>query len=122
MIDTRNTFKSLDAQISDAQRQILNRQQTIDVGTARMIGNIRWQLTKPTTLMMAAGIGFIVGELSCCSSLKKSNIANQPQENDISPLKIALNLFITARTLYAALPMAWLIKCHHQSIAQNKPS
>lgn len=122
MINTRNTFKSLNAQISDAQRQVLKRQQKVDVGTARMIRTMRWQLTKPTSLILATGIGFIVGELSRCSSPKKSNTVNQPRESEISPLKIALNLLITARTLYTALPMAWLIKSYHQSIAKNKPS
>lgn len=96
--------QSLQRQIDVAEYQVQLRRRLIN-GRAKILANkINQRLADTTTLFMAAGIGFIVAEFTKCPHPKSANPANH------SPLKIALTLLMSARTLYMALPVAWLMK------------
>ena len=105
--------KSLNAQIKEIERQILNRQREVDVRTAILVEKIQQQIPQqiivtPANLLLAGSIGFILGELTKCYSSANSEAART------SPLKIALNLITSAQNLYAALPLVWLITSRYQ--------
>lgn len=110
----RCNSKSLTAQIKDAERQVLDRQQKIGIRTTILIRKIHQQMTAPATLLMAGGIGFIFGELTKCQTYKARGTIDKTHAAGTTPLKIALNLMTSAQTLYAALPLAWIIKSYFQ--------
>ncbi|MCK9635391.1 MAG: hypothetical protein M0R41_03850 [Methylobacter tundripaludum] len=110
----RSKSKSLTAQIKDAERQVLDRQQKIGIRTTILIRKIHQQMTAPATLLLAGGIGFIIGELTKPRTSKVRGTINKLEATETTPLKIALNLVTSARTLYTALPLAWIIKSYFQ--------
>ncbi|HEY8096694.1 MAG TPA: hypothetical protein VIE65_11475 [Methylobacter sp.] len=113
--------KSLTAQINAAERQVLNRQQEVGIRTATLVRNIHQQMTAPATLLLAGGIGFIIGELTKRqTSKKRPGTVDKPQATESSPLRIALNLITSARTLYTALPLVWMMKSYCQPDASGQ--
>ena len=110
----RSKPKSLTAQIRDAERQVLSRQRGGNVRAAMLVRKIRQQMTAPATLLMAGGIGFIIGELTLHQPQKSRGTADKPGAAEASPLTTALNLITSAHTLYMALPIAWMMKSFHQ--------
>lgn len=116
----RSNSKSLTAQIKDAERQVLDRQQKIGIRTTILIRKIHQQMTAPATLLLAGGIGSIIGELTKCRTSKVRGTINKADASETTPLKIALNLVTSARTLYTALPLAWMIKSHFQPGAASQ--
>ena len=114
----RSKTRSLTAQIRAVEQQILNRQQRVDGCAAKLVGNIQQQITAPATLLLAGGIGFIIGELTKRQPSRPHDTADKLHSAQVSPLKIALNLIISIHTLYTALPLAWIIK----SFRQSRPS
>jgi len=113
--------KSLTAQINAAERQVLNRQQEIGIRTTTLVRKIHQQMTAPATLLLAGGIGFIIGELTKRqTSKKRPGTVDKPQAAETSPLRIALNLITSARTLYTALPLVWMMKSYRQPGASGQ--
>lgn len=112
--------QSLTAQINAAERQVLNRQQQARIRKATLVRKIHRQMTAPATLLLAAGIGFIIGELTKRPRPKLHGTDGKPQVAESSPLRIALNLITSARTLYTALPLAWMMKPYFQSAASTQ--
>ncbi len=110
----RSKPKSLTAQIRDAERQVLNRQREVGVRAATLVRKIHQQMTAPATLLLAGGIGFIIGELTKRQTSKFRSTADKPRTAETSPLTTALNLITSAHTLYMALPIAWMMKSFHQ--------
>jgi hypothetical protein len=110
----RSKPKSLTAQIRDAERQVLNRQRRVGVSAATLVRKIHQQMTAPATLLLAGGIGFIIGELTKRQPPKSPGTADKPRADEPSPLTTALNLITSIRTLYMALPIAWMMKSFHQ--------
>ena len=116
----KNTFlnrpqtKSLASRIMFLEQQVLHRQQAVHVRGATLSRRIRQQLSAPATLLWAGGIGFVFGELTKRQALKSSDTADQSRMVEISPLNAALNLITKARTLYMALPIAWILKAAKQ--------
>lgn len=106
----RQKAKSLTAQIMAMERQILHRQHVIHRRGDSLVKKLRQQLAEPTTFLLAGGIGFIFGELTQCQSIPSSSTTDQSKTDETSPLINALNLITTARTLYMALPIAWIMK------------
>ena len=103
----RNSLKSLRAQIGDAERELLNRQRRGEVSTDTLVGNILRELTAPATILLAAGgwrlaagVGFILGELTQRQTTKCSTVAGNQRMTETSPLRIALNLTTSIQTLY----------------------
>ncbi|MBS3955181.1 MAG: hypothetical protein KGZ88_19690 [Methylomicrobium sp.] len=106
----RQKAKSLNAQIKAMERQIFHRQHLIHRRSDSLVKKLRQQLAAPTTCLLAGGIGFIFGELTQCQSIQSSGTSDQSKTAETSPLINALNLITTARTLYMALPIAWMMK------------
>jgi len=114
-------LKSLTAQINAAERQVLNRQQEVGICTTTLVRKIHQQMTAPATLLLAGGIGFIIGELTKRqTSKKRPGTGDKPQATETSPLRIALNLITSARTLYTALPLVWMMKSYRQPDASGQ--
>ncbi len=109
----RSKPKSLTAQIRDAERQVLNHQRRVSVSAATLVRKIHQQMTAPATLLLAGGIGFIIGELTKRQPPKSPGTADKPRAAETSPLTTALNLIASIRTLYMALPIAWMMKSFH---------
>jgi hypothetical protein len=114
--------RSLESQIRDVERQVLQRQQKVGIRTTRLVQKIHQQLTAPTTLLLAGGIGFIMGELTARRTRTPDSRGNtdKPQVAVTSPLTTALNLITSVRTLYMALPIAWIMKSFNQPGAQGR--
>jgi len=113
--------ESLTAQINAAERQVLNRQQEVGIRTTTLVRKIHQQMTTPATLLLAVGIGFIIGELTKRqTSKKRPGTVDKPQATETSPLRIALNLITSARTLYTALPLVWMMKSYRQPGASDQ--
>jgi hypothetical protein len=102
--------RSLTAQIRAAEQQIVIRQQGVGVRTATLIKKIHQEITAPSTLLLAGGIGFIIGELTRRQTTNIRDSANQQNTTETSPLRTALNLITSVHTLYMALPIAWKVK------------
>ena len=112
-------LKSLNAQIKEVEQQIAKRQRKVDACAAILVTNLQQQAQQkitvtPATLLLAGGIGFIIAELTKCPVQKSQSTADKRGAAETSPLKIALNLITSARTLYAALPLAWLMTSRYQ--------
>ena len=110
----RTKSKSLKAQIGAAERKLLNRQRRTGVRTATLVRKIQQQMTAPATLLLAGGIGFILGELTQCQTAKPRGALEEPRASGTIPLRITLNLMTLAHTLYMTLPLAWMMKFFHQ--------
>lgn len=113
--------KSLNAQIKQAEQQILQRQRKVDVCMAALVDTVQQQVPKqltvtPMTLLLASGIGFIFSELSLYPVQKFHN-SDRQRIIQPSPLSVAVDLATSIRTLYAALPLVWLIASRYQSPA-----
>ena len=85
--DLRKRAKgSLTDQIADVERRLLERRRVIAI-RKNLLGQlgqqVRQQMTSPTTLLLAGGIGFIIGDLT--QSKKKSDL-NQEAPSAPSPL------------------------------------
>lgn len=115
-----NKPMSLTAQIRDAERQVLIRQRMVDVRTATLIRKIHQQMTAPATLLLAGGIGFIIGELTKRQTPNNRGTADKPRAAETTPLRTALKLMTSFHTLYTALPLAWIIKSFHQPGASGR--
>lgn len=105
--------KSLTTQIKDVEQQVLDRQRKVGIRTAMLIRKTYQQMTDPVTLLLASGIGFIIGELTKRCPQKLRGAASKPHAAETTPLKTALSLITSARTLYTALPLAWMMKSYY---------
>lgn len=119
-IPNRNKPKSLTAQIRDAERQVLKHQRGVGVRATTLVRKIHQQMTAPATLMLAGGIGFIIGELTKRPTPQFRGTADKPLAAETTPLRTALNLMTSVHTLYTALPLAWMMKSFHQTGASGQ--
>jgi len=108
----RRKARSLNAQISNVEWQILQRQQSIHVRGDTLIRKICRRLTAPTSLLLSGAVGFLLGELTKCRAPKSCGNGDKSKAPETSPLITALNLIGTVRTLYMALPIAWMLKSY----------
>lgn len=113
--------KSLAAQIRDAERQLLLHQRGVGVRASKLVWKIREQMIAPASLLLAGGIGFIIGELTKRPSPIASGDADDPRAAEPSPLMTALNLVTSVHTLYMALPLSWMMKSFHQTSSSGQP-
>lgn len=115
--------KSLTAQIRIAERQVLSRQRQVGVRTDTLISKTRRQMTAPTTILLAGGVGFIIGELTGKRLIPNSRgTDDKPGVTETSPLRVALNLMASVHTLYTALPLAWMMKSFYQPAVARESS
>lgn len=96
-------------QIRDAERRVSNRQRSVGVHAATLARQVRQQMTAPASLLLAGGVGFILGELTRCQAPAQGGTA-QPHAAAATPVRTTLTLITTAHTLYMALPLAWRTK------------
>ncbi len=101
---------SLNAQIKDAEQQLLLRHQSISLGSKKLINDIHLQMTAPASLLLAGSVGFVSGELTRCPSAKLSDAYSRPLLLQAEGLKSAFSLIISIFTLYNAFPTALLRK------------
>ncbi len=103
--------KSLSAQITEVEQQLMFRQQRLNASSVKLIGNIHQQITAPATLLLTGGIGFILGELTQCPAPKSSDsgYADSPAQSKTTPLSRLLTFKNSAQTLYSMLPLALII-------------
>ena len=109
-LPNRSNPQSLTAQIRAAEQQVLHRQRAVGARAAALVRKLHQQMTAPATLLLAGGIGFIVGELTQHPSSAFPGTADKPRPAETTPWRTALNLLASAHTLYTALPLAWLMK------------
>ena len=81
----RNKPQSLRAQIRAAQRELLNRQQRVGVRTATLVRNMHKKVTAPAPLLLAGGIGFILGQLTQRQTAKSRGTADKLGTTEIHP-------------------------------------
>jgi hypothetical protein len=112
--------KPLTVQIREAERRLQNRRQGIARDSALLAQNIRRQMSKPVTLLCAAGIGFLLGQLTKPQAHKLRDPAGKSRVVEASPLAVALNLATSIRSLYTALPVVWLMKNFNQRPASAR--
>lgn len=105
--------KSLNAQIRDAERQVLRRQHKVSIRSATLVLKIHQQMTAPSTLLLAGGAGFIIGELTKRQNPKFHGTVDKLYATETTSLRIALNLITSVRTFYTALPLVWMIKSYY---------
>lgn len=114
----RSKPKSLTAQIRAAERQLLNRQRRVGIRAAKLVRKVHQEMTAPASLLLAGGIGFVIGEFT-----KKHQVSNncgtvdKSRAVETTPLRTALNLMTSVHTLYTALPLAWMLKSFYQPVA-----
>ncbi|MEC4748933.1 hypothetical protein [Methylomicrobium sp. Wu6] len=107
---------SLTAQIRDAELRVLKRQRGVGVRTDMLVQKIHQQMSAPATLLLAAGIGYILGEITQRQSPKfRGDVAA-----GTTPLRSALNLMTSVQTFYRALPLVWLMKSFRQPGARSQ--
>ncbi|WP_196240002.1 hypothetical protein [Candidatus Methylobacter oryzae] len=102
--------KLLEDEIKDAESQVLTRQQVIDLRTTLLVRKIYQEMTEPASLLLAGGIGFVISEITKRRPVKVRDTAGKAAAAVASPLNVAMSLLTSARTLYTALPIAWLVK------------
>jgi len=106
---------SLEAQIRAAERQVSSRQRRAAVRAAALATAVRRQISAPSSLLLAGGAGFILGELTRPQVSTAQGAAGQASAAGATPLRAALNLLGSARALYTGLvPMALMLKSLRQ--------
>ena len=110
---------SLSVQIKDAELQVLNRKRKISVDTTKLVKKAQQQMTGTTSLLLASGVGFIIGEITKHQAPKLRDPADKSGFVETSPLKTALSLVTSIQTLYATLPIVWIMKTFYQPITPD---
>jgi hypothetical protein len=101
---THKKATSLEDQIRDTERHRELHQRKLHLQADKLAQDIQQEITDPGSLLLACGIGFIMGEIT------KRQAPKTAGKRETSPLKTAMTLMNSAQTLYAALPLTWLIK------------
>ena len=112
--------KSLTAQIREAEQQIVIRQRKVGVRASTLIKKIHQGITAPSILLLAVGIGFILGELTSRQTARNRGVAGKQSTTGISPLRTTLNLITSVHTLYMALPIAWKVRIFNPSAKRGR--
>lgn len=107
MLDTilhGSELKSLAAEIKDAELQVLERQLMVIIHADNLIQKTQQQMTAPASLLLAGGIGFVLGELTKNKSFEPHGTVEEPraaETTDITKtLMSALNQLVTINALY----------------------
>jgi hypothetical protein len=105
----RRRIVTLTTQIAEVEQRVLNRKISVSLHSNLLVRKFYRQLTSPRAFLMSSIIGFIFGELT-----KSSDSARTSKSAQLSPLTTALNLIISLRTIYMALPITWILKSFKQ--------
>lgn len=97
-------FKSLTVQIRDAELQVLERRRMFIRCADTVLQKTQQQMTAPSNLLLACGIGFILSELTkskFSESHKKTETSRATETVDISRLfTTTLNIMTSINALY----------------------
>ena len=125
---------SLTVQITEAERQLQNRQRLVRIRGAMLGRTFRERITDPVLLLWAGSLGFLVGELTQHQISKRPRLDHSPDagrpffETALDLIKMATSI----RNLWAALsgsplsaPLADSVKikeppCHSHEIPSDK--
>ena len=105
----RRRIVTLTTQIAEVEQRVLNRKISVSLHSNLLVRKFYRQLTSPSAFLISSMIGFIFGELT-----KSSGSARTSKSAEFSPLTTAINLLISLRTLYMAMPIAWIMKMFKQ--------
>lgn len=92
--------RSLAEQIADTEQRILERRRLIDKRRVFLTQHIRQRATSPATLLLAGGLGFIVGELTRGSTNAASEGRSVPAASPL--LQAAGNAVEWVRPIFLA--------------------
>jgi len=106
----RHKPASLSVQVMHAERAVLERRRLISARTALLGHTLRAQMTSPSVLLWAGGLGFAAGEITRRKA-SRSGTPGQPRGSTLFGLP--MKLFSLVRTLSSALGVAGLY-VHHQ--------
>lgn len=104
-----NNFKSLSAQIREAEMQVLERQRTVIDCAGMLMQKTQQRMIAPSNLLLAGGIGFIIGELMKLRSSHSPSHAHAKDSAGTAGTPItgivldALNMVNTISSLYTAV-------------------
>lgn len=100
-------FKSLSTQIREIEAQVLMRQRSVLHCTGALLQKTQRQMIAPSNLLLAGGVGFIIGELM---KLKSSQHLSPGQDSSTMSgthitrmMMDAWNMFNTISSLYATV-------------------
>lgn len=97
-------FKSLTAQIRDAELQVLERRRMVISCADTLLQKTQQQMTAPSNLLLACGIGFILSELTkskFSESHRTTGTSRTAETVDISRLfTTTLNIMTSINALY----------------------
>jgi hypothetical protein len=118
---------SLNARIHEVERQLVHDRHNVKIRRTRIVNAIRLQITAPSSLLLSAGIGFIIGELTWKPKMSKSYGGAQTplRTAENMPLVSTLKLLVSIHTLYKTLPVNWLKKTFQEKDTEKssrKPS
>ena len=115
--------KSMAGRIRDAEQQVARRKREVGVRTVLLVTDLHRQMTTPASLLLASGMGFLIGELTQRNPPNDPRTADQPRAVSATPMETALNLIALVRTVYTAvLPITWLVKYTRQPDASRSAS
>jgi len=120
----KETFGALAVRIKETEQQVMDRQQCVHARTNALVRDLKHEMTLPTTLLLAGGFGFIVGELTKRPPKKERQASKRDTEvrSDATPLKEAVNFVSLARHLYQTLPLVWIVDTFFQEGASKAGS
>lgn len=108
---------SLEDEIKDTERDRLIREWKVNAHADKLVQDIHQEITAPGSMLLACGIGFILGELS-----KRRQAPKSDRTDKKSFLKAAMSFITSTHTMYSALPLSWLIKFFYRQNASGKSS
>ncbi|MBK9662333.1 MAG: hypothetical protein IPO71_04260 [Nitrosomonas sp.] len=93
MLDTilhGSELKSLAAEIKDAELQVLECQRMVIVRADTLMQKTQQQMTAPASLLLAGGIGFVIGELTKSKSFKPHGTIEEPRVAETTDITTTL--------------------------------
>jgi hypothetical protein len=103
----KQTQASLITQIRNVEQRVLEHHRLVGISSATLLKEIQQQLTSPSSLLLAGGIGFLLSELTKSRSSKShSTDEDKSHAAETTPIdrlfQTALSLIGPANALYTA--------------------
>jgi hypothetical protein len=102
--------KSIPAQIREAELEVLECQRMVITCADTLLENVQQQLTAPSSLLLAGGIGFILSELNTKKPTESYTATEKPmtvETADITGYLITtLNLLTSIKAMYTTFNAA----------------
>lgn len=105
-ISKSHKSRTLSAQIRAAEQRVSDRQRQIAVHAATITQKVERQMSKPPNLLLASGIGFILGEVTQKAPVMTGKNGDATAT---TPLKVVMHLLASLQAVSAFLPLALLV-------------